>query len=181
MNASDIIRALRVKHSKTGLSKEWAFFEELRVGTGYKSRKDIKAGTLPEQRLDAWAINLYPSNNFLKITYEVKVSRSDFLHEIKHPEKRKQGLLLSNEFYFATPAGLVKKEEIPPECGLIYIYPESGGTRIIVPAPFRETDEYASWRFFASVARRAAASDRDRDQAIKELNEIREQLKEVPE
>lgn len=159
MKSSDVLKALRQRHATGDGAGEWAFFEELRVGTGYNSRADKVANTRPQQRLDAWAINLYPSKNFLKITYEVKVSRSDFLHEIKHPEKRQQGLAFSNEFYFATPAGLVKPEEIPPECGLIYVK-EDGSSRLILQAPRRKTDELATWRFFASIARRASTAER---------------------
>lgn len=159
MKSSDVLKALRQRHNAKGTTYEWAFFEELRVGTGYNSKEDKAANTRPEQRLDAWAINLYPSKNFLKVAYEVKVSRADFLNEIKQPNKRQQGLWISNEFYFATPAGLVKQEEIPPECGLIYVY-EQGGSRLIVPAPHRKTDEQATWRFFASIARRASMAER---------------------
>lgn len=159
MKASEVLNALRQRHNTKGTAYEWAFFEELRIGTGYNSKEDKAANTRPEQRLDAWAINLYPSKNFLKITYEVKVSRSDFLHEIKHPEKRQQGLSFSNEFYFAVPHGLVKPEEIPPECGLIFVK-EDGSSRLILQASKRQTDEMATWKFFASIARRASTAER---------------------
>jgi hypothetical protein len=159
LKSSDVLRALRQRHGKGEGAAEWAFFEELRVGTGYQTIETRATGTNPEQRLDAWAINLYPSKNFLKVAYEVKVSRADFLNEIKNPAKRQQGLQFSNEFYFAPPAGLVKQEEIPPECGLICIK-EDGSSRLILQAPRRKTDEQATWRFFASIARRASMAER---------------------
>ena len=148
MTSQDIIKALRARHGAAG--REWAFFDELRAGTGYKNRRK---GFNPEQRFDAWAINLYPSKDHLAIAYEIKVSRSDFLHELKHPEKRKQALSVSNEFYFVTPKGLVKKEEIPPECGLIEVSPDLS-SRIVLRAPYRKGKEL-SWNFLASIARRA--------------------------
>ena len=160
MKSQDVIKSLRKRHGTTGAAAEWAFFEELRLGTGYQSTKEKAIGINPEQRLDAWAINLYPSNKFLKVTYEVKVSRSDFLHEIKHPEKRQQGLWVSNEFYFVTPAGLVERKEVPTECGLIYVY-DNDRSRLIVRAPLRKTDDYATWRFFASIARRTATAEQE--------------------
>ena len=140
-----IIKALRRRHPEA----EWAFFEELRAGTGYRN---VAAGLNPEQRFDAWAINLYPSKQFLRIVYEIKVSRSDFLYEIKHPEKREQALQLSNCFYFVAPVGLIKPEELPPEAGLIEVKDE-WESRLKVRAPVR-TDAGPTWQFFASIARR---------------------------
>ena len=48
-----------------------------------------------------------------RICYEVKTSRADYLDELKHPLKRRIGMRYSNEFYFVTPADLVKPAEIP--------------------------------------------------------------------
>lgn len=91
MNAVKIVKALHHSHPRPN----WAYFPELRVGTGY--------GKDNEQRLDAWAMNLMPSKQLSRYAYEVKVSRSDFLAEIKKPWKRKHALMLSNHFYFAAP------------------------------------------------------------------------------
>lgn len=146
----NILKALRRRHPES----EWAFFEELRAGTGYR-KTWASTGPLdnnPEQRFDAWAINLYPSKNFLRIAYEIKVSRSDFLREIKHPEKRAQALQLSNQFYFVAPPGLIKASELPPEAGLIEVKGE-WESRLKVRAPVREAVA-PTWQFFASIARR---------------------------
>ena len=145
-----ILKALRRRHP----AAEWAFFEELRAGTGWGNKRwgADKAPSNPEQRFDAWAINLYPSKNFLRIAYEIKVSRSDFLHEIKNPEKRSQALKLSNQFYFVAPQGLIKPTELPPEAGLIEVKDE-WESRLKVRAPMREA-EAPTWQFFASIARR---------------------------
>lgn len=149
---------------------EWAFFKELAIGTGF--------GRGVPQRLDAWAMHLWPSHHYTRWTFEVKISRGDFLRELAQPLKRRPGLLYSNLFYFVTPAGLVKPAEIPAECGLIEVgsMPDDeigpdGPDRvyrrhwttsanrqwvadIIVPAPWRDTSA-PSWGFFASIARRA--------------------------
>ncbi|EGW36480.1 hypothetical protein [Desulfosporosinus sp. OT] len=145
MSAKTILKALRERHQE----REWAFFRELRVGTGYRN---VEKGLNPEQRLDAWAINLYPSKNFLRIAYEIKVSRGDFLREINNPQKREQALQLSNQFYFAAPVGLIKPEEIPEEVGLIEVFDE-WQSMIKVSAPVREGGELP-WQFLASIARR---------------------------
>jgi hypothetical protein len=90
---------------------EWLFLRELRVGTG---RRNGSA-----QRLDAFALNSLPHTGMKRVCYEVKVSRADFLAELKQPLKRRVGMRYSNEFYFLTPAGLVTPAEVPPECGVV--------------------------------------------------------------
>jgi hypothetical protein len=94
-----------------GSRGEWIFLRELRVGTGRRQ------GNL--QRLDAFALNTLPHTGMKRVCYEVKVSRADFLLELKQPLKRRMGMRYSNEFYFVTPPGLVNMAEIPAECGLI--------------------------------------------------------------
>lgn len=153
MKAKDIVDALRKRHEPLG--RQWAFFDELRAGTGYgtydyKNKKKMPGN--PEQRFDAWAINLWPSKKHERIAYEIKVSRSDFLHEIKNPENREQALNLSNSFYFVTPKGLVEPSEIPEECGLMEV-DEDFNFICKVKAPFRETDGL-TWQFLCSIARR---------------------------
>jgi len=150
LDNTTILKALKERHPEN----QWAFFRELRVGTGYRN---VKKGLNPEQRLDAWAINLYPSKNFLRIAYEIKVSRGDFLREMKQPQKREQALQLSNLFYFVTPVGLIKPEELPPEAGLIEVIDEQQ-SKIKVVAPVREGGEL-SWQFLASIARRVQAEE----------------------
>jgi hypothetical protein len=149
LTADQVLKALNIKHKNYN---EWAFFDELRVGTGYLSKRVDGVKVNPEQRFDAFVLNLYPSNKHLRIIYEIKVSRSDFLHEIKHPEKRESALLFSNQYYFATPAGLVDVDEIPEECGLIEVYANMN-TRIKKEAPLRPSAN-PSWNFLCSIARR---------------------------
>lgn len=146
MSAKEVVEHL----ARSYAAPKWAFFAELRVGTGYIQALD----DIWEQRFDAWAIALWPSKKFLRIAFEVKVTRSDFLSEIKNPQKRQAAMALSNQFYFVTPQGLIKKEEIPDDCGLIEIKP-TGGRLITVKAPVHDGLPEAPWRFLASIARRA--------------------------
>jgi hypothetical protein len=58
--------------------------------------------------------------------YEVKISRSDFFADFKKKRSKKlkheeiQKGKRCNKFYFVVPEGLVKVEEVPVYCGLIY-------------------------------------------------------------
>jgi hypothetical protein len=50
--------------------------------------------------------------------YEVKVTRADFLADTTNGKYRRY-LEWCDLFYFATPAGLVAKDEVPVGCGLV--------------------------------------------------------------
>lgn len=69
--------------------------------------------------------------------YEIKVSRSDFQRDNKYHLY----LQYCNEFYFVVPAGLLKKEEIPDNMGLIYYYPETGKLMKKKKALYRQIEE----------------------------------------
>lgn len=155
-----------VERSMHASRVEWIFFRELRAGTG---RRNASA-----QRLDAFALNSLPHTGMRRICYEVKVSRADFLGELKHPLKRRIGMRYSNEFYFVTPPGLMAITEIPAECGLIeagvatpeewktlisrqagffsYDTERSEFCMITIPAPWRDTPG-PTWQLAASMLR----------------------------
>ena len=145
----ELLEAVRRRHGNYGGTPErWAFLEELRFGTGW--------GDGAEQRIDAWAMALWASKTYQRIAYELKVSRADFLHEIKSPLKRRRALTISNQFYFVVPEGLVNIEEVPLDSGLIEVYYSKAGTlatRITVEAIWRDTPP-PPWRFFAAILRR---------------------------
>ena len=149
------------------LKSEWLFLRELRIGTGRRNT-DL-------QRVDAFALNSLPYTGMKRVCYEVKVSRGDFLGELKHPLKRRMGMRYSNEFYFVTPPGLVNVSEIPVECGLIeagrsatpddwkrlianhsgffHFDPETRSYCIVrVPAPWRDTPG-PTWQLTAAMLR----------------------------
>lgn len=145
---------------------EWLFLRELRVGTG------MRRGSL--QRLDAFALNSLPHTGMRRVCYEIKTSRADYLTEMKHPLKRRIGLRYSNEFYFVTPAAMLKHEEVPPECGLIeagiatpeewrgiqsrhagffsYDAEHASYCMTVIPAPWRDTPG-PTWQLVAAMLR----------------------------
>ncbi len=143
MKTAEVLTALQARHQLP----EWVFVEELRFGVGFQQRAHN------ERRIDAWAINCYPSR-MVRIAYEVKVSRGDFLKELKQPRKRAAALRVSNEFYFAAPAGLIKPEEIPDPCGLIEVAGGSWENAVVkLRAPWRDVPP-PTWAFMASTMRR---------------------------
>ncbi len=138
MTSDDILDGIVKRHTEA-----WIFLPELRMGTGY--------GYSSEQRVDAWAIHPWPSKGLSAVAYEIKVSRKDWLNELKKPLKRRGALLHSNLFYFATPAGLIKDGELPIETGLIEV--TDGRAKEVVPAPRRDIGP-PTWLFVAALMRR---------------------------
>jgi len=122
----------------------------LRTGTGYDYRN---TGAPREQRLDAFAINCWPSKGETAIAYEVKVSRGDFLRELEQPQKRRFAEQVSSECYFAAPFGLLRAAEIPEPWGLMGV--SELIVRIVKQATVRTLAPWPFW-FIASIARRVA-------------------------
>ena len=71
------------------------------------------------------------------IGYEIKVSRNDF----KQDNKWHLYLQYCNEFYFVVPTGLVSKEELPDDVGLIYYNPETEVLRTVKKALYRRIEK----------------------------------------
>lgn len=151
LTAGDIVAMLYERRNgtpKRGREKtpEWLTFDELRVSSGY---------TRGEQRVDFWEMNTYPSNNYERNAYEIKISRSDFSAELRKPQKRRPALMLSNRFYFVAPAGIVPIEKLPIDAGLIEVVEKPYGLTLkkTVEAPWLDT-EPPPWGFVASLIRR---------------------------
>ncbi len=85
---------------------EWLFLRELRVGTGHRNHS--------LQRLDAFALNCLPHLAMKRVCYELKVSRADFLCELRSPLKRRIGMRFSNEFSLSLPQECCLLMKFPP-------------------------------------------------------------------
>lgn len=86
-------------------------------------------------RLDAWAMRKSWARPCYW-GYEVKVSRSDFVND----NKWLAYLPLCNQLYFVCPAKLIKVEECPADCGLMWV--ASTGSRVYIKkkAPHRQIE-----------------------------------------
>lgn len=108
VTAFQIKEALAKKHCKE------FFMTECKNGPSYVQKGQML-------RFDAVAIYKSWSPVHLR-GYEIKVSRSDFQRDAKYPLY----LPYFNEFYFICPKGIIRKEECPPGCGLMWYNPETG-------------------------------------------------------
>lgn len=56
------------------------------------------------------------------LAVEVKVTRADFLTDIRNPAKQEPWKRAATRHTYAVPAGLVQASEVPEECGLIWVH-----------------------------------------------------------
>lgn len=167
--AAEVKQAIRRRHGCFGSSGEWVCIEE--AFSGWSSM----GGGIDVFAIGVW--RTAKASGLLKsggaghvrnptVAYEVKVSRADFRREVNGykpgptaswrtrevlpwPNKAYWALERSNYFVFATPAGLLKPEEIarrerpvdgglwlPPEAGLIEV--TANGCVVKAAAPLRE-------------------------------------------
>jgi hypothetical protein len=148
MKSDDVIRCLR-KFYFTG--NGWAVVTELKPAAGYAGE---------QRRLDVFAIECSPSKGVPKHAVEVKVSRGDWLRELKQPLKRRMAMAISNYFWIAAPEGIVKPEELPAMCGLLEIPADwetaqrfGYGWMVKHPAEYRDAVR-PTWALVASLVRR---------------------------
>jgi hypothetical protein len=88
----------------------WAYFEEVRNGTGF-ARSTARTA-------DALAFSLYPSNGLELHGFEVKVSRGDWLRELGDPTKAAAIGDFCERWSLATAPGVINDvSEIPPSWG----------------------------------------------------------------
>ncbi len=145
-SSNDILDALKEKYRKLSEggyqnAPRWVYFSELQ---NYR---------FASRRVDFWAMACWPSENYKRIAYEIKVTRADFLNELKDPTKRDFAMEISNQFFFITPPDLIKENELPEGCGLIELS-KKGNLTTRIKAPIRKPDFVFTWDFIASLGRK---------------------------
>lgn len=150
--------------------EEWALFFEVPRATGGGARS-----------MDALAVNLWRSRGLLWHGFEVKVSRGDWLRELKDPAKAETFIPLVDTWSIVAPRGIVLAEELPPGWGLLE--PHAAGLRYARTPEQRVGAAPGEHRaFLAAVLRRAhqmvtseteAALAERQDEASAELAELR--------
>lgn len=101
---------------------------------------------------DAVSVGLWSSHGHKVEGFEIKVSRSDFLSEMKQPEKSAPVFEYCNHWWLACPKGMVKPDEVPATWGLLELQ-EDGCLRVKKAAPVLEPRPLTT-AFFAAMIRR---------------------------
>jgi hypothetical protein len=145
MKTVDVKAALRARF----IAPEWAIFFEVGDGTGSSQRRWA----------DAVAMNMWPSRGLEIHGFEIKVSRSDWLRELKDPAKSAKVQQYCDRWWIITPKGIIKPGELPPTWGH-YEVSDSGVIRQVVAAPQLESVAI-NRSFMAAMLRRAGGVDED--------------------
>jgi len=90
-------------------------------------------GTGPLRTADALVVDLWPSSGNLIHGFEVKVSRSDWLTELKDPEKAEAFKPYCDHWWLAVPDATIVRDDLPEGWGLLDL--SRGGLRISKQAP----------------------------------------------
>ncbi len=123
LNTEEIITRLSAKYS----SPNFGFITQVRNGTGYMSNRTA----------DAMAMSLWPSRGLHVYGFEVKASRTDWIKELKQPEKADAMAIYCHYWYLVVGnEDLVKLEELPKTWGLIV--PCGKGLKVIKEAEFNK-------------------------------------------
>lgn len=121
MTAQDMRRALLMH-----FQQRWAMLPEVTAAT--------HAGQRIERRIDMLLVRRMPRRMSVieRLAVEIKVTRADFLSDVRNPEKQAPWRALAHRHAYAVPAGLVTPEEVPADSGLIVVGPiaQYGMTRV---------------------------------------------------
>jgi len=126
----------------------WALLFEVKSATGYANGEPRSA--------DAVAISLWPSRGLALHGIEIKVHRSDWLRELKKPNKSEPVQKYCNFWWIAAPKGVVEVDELPVTWGLLE---ESGKRGLVAKRQAPELSPVSlDLSFVASLGRRMGGS-----------------------
>ena len=149
-NEQEIIDFLKSRHYPRS---QWVVFDKLKMGKGYRCGGN--------RFIDLFAFNKYPSKNFERVAYEIKLSRADFIRELRNIDKARWPIYFANQFYYVAPLGVIPKDKIPSPCGLIELEKDiDGNIYMYNGGKFKESvepiwqDNAPNWAIIASLADR---------------------------
>lgn len=111
---AELLQLLDRKHAKQGNggSGEYAFLTHVRNDGGFSATRTF----------DGVAVSLWTSRGYAIDVFEVKVSRSDWMRELKDPAKSEAAWEIGDRFWICATAGVVDPAELPHGWGLIEAY-----------------------------------------------------------
>ena len=77
-------------------------------------------GMFQNRWIDVAVFQMWSSKSLARSAFEIKVSRSDFLSELQHPEKHAWCKECFHFFWFVAPKGIIQLEELPDGIGWLY-------------------------------------------------------------
>lgn len=144
--ASDLLCMIRARYQ----GPEWAVLDEIHDGTGRSSTR----------RFDAVAFNCWPSHNFIRLGFEIKISRADFSKELAAHEKRAALEKHCHEVYFVVGPDVCAAREIPEPWGLLEV--RGNKLHCTRKASHRNVDTMAEKFAVCAIRRLTEAADAER-------------------
>lgn len=137
MTEPDVLRVLAARYA----APSYAFVAGVRNATGFA--RSVRTA-------DALAFGLWPSRGMEIEGFEIKVSRSDWLRELKEPAKSHEIQRYCDRWWVVAPPDVVDDAEMPPTWGLLVC----AATRVRTERPAPQlVAEPLSKTFVASVMR----------------------------
>lgn len=105
---------------------------------GYATLFEVSDGTgsNARRRADALILNLWPSRGMELVGYEIKISRADWMHEMKQPEKAWPVMQYCDRWFLIAAPGVAKADELPINWGHIEF--DGLKARVLKTAPVLE-------------------------------------------
>lgn len=123
----------------------WVLLPQVRNKTGLSTKEEVRYA-------DAIAASVYPSRGLYLVGIEIKVSRNDWIKELRNPVKSTAIQKFCRHWYIAAPGGVIEKNELPATWGLITC--TTTRAKIAVKAPTLDTAT-PDMSFLCSVLRNA--------------------------
>ncbi len=151
MTSADVLAALRTRY----LPPQWYLLTEVANGTGYK-------GKTRETYADAVAINAYQSGKYgAEIHgFEIKVTRADWLNELKDPGKSAEVRKFCDRWYVVAPPGVVQATDELSGAGYLCV---ADGTITTEWEAALVGDAPLTRAFVAALVRRASEERADKE------------------
>lgn len=162
----------------------------------YPQNQGKWANVVEFQNIDFLSVACWQSMDYIVHGHEIKVSRSDWLREIKSPHKSLTTKRMCDMWWLAAPKGIAKEEEIPEDWGFLewngYSFWMAKKAPLLRPKfpknslitgdehgeftrPIVNHHHYAR-KSFAMMARRLAYAQADADAMLEGLDEPRPYL-----
>lgn len=159
LSSEEIKRLLKAKYDEPA----FAFFTEVGNGTGSNCSRYA----------DAVAFSLYPSTGLEMIGFEIKVSRSDFLNEMKNPSKANDIMKFCDRWYLVCPKGMVLPDELPKTWGLLEVGQEGRIYKKKIAPPLEP--EPLNRKIISALLRRATEGTVPKSVLRDEFDRVRKQ------
>lgn len=111
IKAEDLVALIRAKYPvERNNYNTHVVLEQVANGTGSGAGRWV----------DVVVFNMWKMHGLKRMAFEVKVDRSDFLRELKHPNKYEWCLQCFHQFWYVAPKGVIELEELPVGVGWMY-------------------------------------------------------------